>query len=104
MTFKMTVKKKLPTKRLSVTLPGEIHAKLELYLRDFAEGAVSNDVLAEALRLCFEADKEFCRAWEAEGARTGARGTVEPSRRAGTSRAPRQAATSHDQSEKGSMT
>jgi hypothetical protein len=103
-TFKMTVKKKLPTKRLSVTLPGEIHAKLELYLRDFAEGAVSNDVIAEALRVCFEADKAFCRAWDAESARTGARGMAESARAAGTSRAPARLTTPHDLSENGSIT
>ena len=104
MAFKITVKKKLPSKRLSVTLPGEIHAKLDLYLRDFAEGAGSNDVIAEALRLCFEADKEFCRAWEGECARLGARGTVEPSHPAGTSRGLGRVITSHEQSEEGSMT
>jgi hypothetical protein len=100
----MTVEKKLPSKRLSVTLPGEIHAKLELYLRDFAQGAVSNDVIAEALRVCYEADREFCRAWEAEGARMSARGTAEQSRPAGTSRAPGRHTMSHDQNEKGCMT
>jgi hypothetical protein len=68
----MTVKKKLPSKRLSVSLPGELYAKLELYLRLFGEGAGANDVLAEALRLCLDADKDFRRIWEEESARRAA--------------------------------
>lgn len=69
MPFKMTVKKKLPSKRVSVSLPGELHAKLELYLQLFGEGAGANDVMAEALRLCLDADKDFRRIWEEERAR-----------------------------------
>jgi hypothetical protein len=65
----MTVKKKLPSKRLSVSLPGELHAKLELYLRLFGQGAGPNDVMAEALKLCLDADKDFRRVWEEECAR-----------------------------------
>jgi hypothetical protein len=68
----MTVKKKLPSKRLSVSLPGELYAKLELYLRLFGEGAGANDVMAEALRLCLDADKDFRRIWEEDSARRAA--------------------------------
>jgi hypothetical protein len=72
--FKIRVRKKLPARRLSVSLPGELHAKLELYQRLLGEGVGTNDVIAEALRLCFDADKEFRRIWEEEGERrpTGA--------------------------------
>jgi hypothetical protein len=72
--FKIRVRKKLPARRLSVSLPGELHAKLELYQRLLGEGVGTHDVIAEALRLCFDADKEFRRIWEEEGERrpTGA--------------------------------
>src|SRR5262245_27482356 len=100
----MTVKKKLPSKRLSVSLPGELHARLELYLRDFAGGAGANDVIGEALRVCFDADKEFRRAWDEETAGASSRYGAEAPRAAGPSRTAGRHTTPHDQSEKGSMT
>lgn len=69
MSLRIKLKKKLPSKRLSVTLPGELHAKLELYQRLLGEEVKTCDVIAEALRLCFNADKAFRKAWEEESAR-----------------------------------
>jgi hypothetical protein len=64
--LKIRVRKKLPSHRVSVSLPGEQYAKLELYQRLLGEGVGANDVIAEALRVCFESDKDFRRAWEEE--------------------------------------
>jgi len=64
--LKIRVRKKLPSHRVSVSLPGELYAKLELYQRLLGDGVGSNDVIAEALRVCFESDKDFRRAWEEE--------------------------------------
>lgn len=72
MPLQIKIKKRLPARRLSVTLPAEIHAKLELYQRLLEEGVRANDVIAEALRLCFDADKDFRRIWEEETARKAA--------------------------------
>lgn len=66
MPLKIRVRRKLPSHRVSVSLPGELYAKLELYQRLLGEGVGANDVIAEALRVCFESDRAFRRAWEEE--------------------------------------
>ena len=72
MPLQIRIKKRLPARRLSVTLPAEIYAKLELYQRLLGEGVRANDVIAEALRLCFDADKAFRKVWDEESARRAA--------------------------------
>ena len=67
--LKIRVRRKLPSRRVSVSLPGELYAKLELYQRLLGEGVGANDVIAEALRVCFESDRAFRRAWDEESAR-----------------------------------
>jgi hypothetical protein len=63
-----------------VSLPGELYAKLELYQRLLGDGVGANDVIAEALRVCFESDKDFRRAWDEECARRADRPPVEAPR------------------------
>lgn len=69
MTLQIRLTRKLPSRRLSVSLPGELYAKLELYQRLLGDGVRANEVIAEALRLCFDADREFRRVWDEENAR-----------------------------------
>lgn len=72
MSLRIKLKKRLPSRRLSITLPGELHAKLELYQRLLGDEVRTNDVIAEALSICFNADKAFRKAWEEESARRDA--------------------------------
>ena len=72
MPLKIAIPRQLPPARLTVRLPGEIAAKLEHYRRLLGEHVTHHDVIAEALRLCFDSDREFQRSWEGSSHGRGA--------------------------------